>query len=85
MATYDDHEPTELEIEEQRAGIEPERRGDLFEHLQADGWLAGLENGGGEKPPPEGEPGDDPDAERMAEHQRRVTGRPEIRFLPPER
>jgi hypothetical protein len=84
MATYDNDEPSELELEERRAGVRPERSGELFDRLQAGSWLAGLDNIGEATgvDATETDPVDDPDAERMAEHQRNATGHPNVRFNP---
>ena len=84
MDTQDNDEPTELELEQQRAGLSPAREDDPFVWLQATSWLGGIDELHAEVAPPTSdyEPIPDPDAERAAEHQRTVTGRPVVRFFP---
>jgi hypothetical protein len=83
MDTHDNDEPTELQLEQQRAGVDPGRKGDLFDDLQASSWLAGIDDVGGQAAPAgtgdESVP--DSDAERAAEHQPATTGRAFLRFL----
>jgi hypothetical protein len=61
-------EPTELELEQQRAGYTPEDSGDLFDRARAATWLPSwASRGQGEAPANFAEdevaPGDDPDGD----------------------
>jgi len=57
MDMYDRDEPTELELEEQRAGYQDDDPDDVFDNLQAATWLSGIApiDHGGEPPEEEEE------------------------------
>jgi hypothetical protein len=86
MDAYGEEEPTELELEQDRAGIDPADKVDVFNRLEESTWLGGLDGAGGTAEPArsEDETIPDPDAEQAAERRRAVTGRPEVRFRPSE-
>jgi hypothetical protein len=84
MDPYDEDEPTELQLEQDRAGRDASSKDDVFDRLEETTWLAPIDDAGGKAAPAQSDDEmiADPDAERAAEHQLAATGRPVVRFLP---